>query len=129
MVLFPARRTVIILDNASSHTNDRIREAVEAYGCIVKYLPPYSPDFNPIELSFSSLKAWVRRYEAEIWPKFEGDFGEFLRYAVMRIQCDQFVVQHFRHSTYGRLVFEGDIHELNEQLYLGTAGGDCLREG
>lgn len=112
------------MDNASSHTNDRIQEAIEAYGCIVKYLPPYSPDFNPIKLSFSVLKAWVRRYGTEIWPTFDGDFGEFLRYAVMRSQCDRFATHHFRHSTYGRLVFEGDIQALNEQLYLDTAGGD-----
>lgn len=63
------------MDTASSHTNDRIREAIEAYGCIVKYLLPYSPDFNPIELSFSVLKVWVRRYGTEIWPAFDGDFG------------------------------------------------------
>lgn len=42
----------------------------------------------------------------------------------MRSQCDRFATQHFRHSTYRRLVFEGDIQALNEQLYLGTTSGD-----
>ena len=53
---FPAPRSVIIMDNASIHVNPRIKEAIEAHGCQIRYLPPYSPDFNPIELTFSVLK-------------------------------------------------------------------------
>ena len=104
------------MDNASFHCNPRIQEAIEAVGCEVKYLPPYSPDFNPIELSFSVLKAWVRRYFQEMWPLFAGDFGEFLRYAIQRSRCDRFVVKHFKHSTYGRLIFEADMQAFNREL-------------
>ena len=50
------RTMVVVLDNCSTHISDRIREAVEAGGHIIRYLPPYSPDFNPIELTFSVIK-------------------------------------------------------------------------
>ena len=61
---FPAANSVICLDNAGQYTgvSDRVKAAVEAKGCILKWLPPYSPDFSPIELTFSVLKAWIKRY-------------------------------------------------------------------
>ena len=54
---FPAPRSVFIMNNASIHCNARIKDAIQQAGCQVRYLSPYSPDFNPIELSFSVLKA------------------------------------------------------------------------
>jgi len=54
---FPGPRSVIIIDNASFYCHPRIVEAIREYGYDVRFLPPYSPDFNPIELSFSVLKA------------------------------------------------------------------------
>lgn len=51
---------VVILDNLSSHRRPVIRALIEAAGCTLLYLSPYSPDFNPIELVFSKLKALVR---------------------------------------------------------------------
>ena len=53
---WPGPRNVIILDNASAHCNPHIEEAIREAACEVKYLLPYSPDLNPIELSFSVLK-------------------------------------------------------------------------
>jgi len=113
---FPAPRSVIVMDNASVHINPRIEEVIKAHGCEVRYLPPYSPDFNPIELSFSVLKAWVRRHQDTIWPAFPDTFGEYLRYAVRRSRCDRFAHRHFRHSASGRYIFEADIQELNRRL-------------
>lgn len=52
---------VVILDNLSSHKVAGIRMAIEATGARLLYLPPYSPDFNPIEKFFSKLKALLRR--------------------------------------------------------------------
>ena len=72
---YPAFKSVIIMDNVSVHTHPNIKEAIEARGCQIRYLPPYSPDFNPIELLFSVLKAWFRRNFDEIWPQFDRDFG------------------------------------------------------
>jgi transposase len=51
---------VVVLDNLSSHKVSGVREAVEAVGAELRYLPPYSPDLNPIELAFSKLKKLLR---------------------------------------------------------------------
>ena len=51
---------IVILDNLNCHKVVGVAEAIAARGATLKYLPPYSPDFNPIELLFSKLKAWLR---------------------------------------------------------------------
>ena len=51
---------IVIMDNLASHKVAGVREAIEAVGAHVVYLPPYSPDFNPIELLFAKLKHLVR---------------------------------------------------------------------
>jgi transposase len=51
----------VILDNIGSHKVAGVREATEAAGATLKYLPPYSPDLNPIEQAFAKLKAMLRR--------------------------------------------------------------------
>jgi transposase len=51
---------VVALDNLSAHKGTSIREVIEARGCLLLYLPPYSPDFTPIEQAFSKLKAILR---------------------------------------------------------------------
>lgn len=51
---------VVILDNLSVHKAERIRQALAARGCQLLFLPPYSPDFTPIEQAFSKLKAILR---------------------------------------------------------------------
>ena len=53
---------VVIMDNLSSHKGPRIREMIEAAGATLLYLPPYSPDFNPIEQAFAKLKAFFRAF-------------------------------------------------------------------
>ena len=53
------RPHVIVMDNNSTHLDEVIASAIEAEGHIIRFLPPYSPDFNPIELAFSVLKAWL----------------------------------------------------------------------
>lgn len=53
--------SVLVLDNARAHHGGRITQIVEASGCSVLYLPPYSPDLNPIELAWGWIKRFVRR--------------------------------------------------------------------
>lgn len=62
-VLVPdlGRGDVVIMDNLSSHKRAGVREAIEAAGARLMFLPPYSPDFNPIEKAFARLKAMLRR--------------------------------------------------------------------
>ena len=51
---------VIVLDNLAVHKQPEVRAAIEAVGAQLRFLPPYSPDFNPIELAFAKLKAFLR---------------------------------------------------------------------
>jgi len=61
-VLAPALRPndIVVMDNLSSHKSERIKELVEAVGAKLWYLPPYSPDFNPIEKMWSKVKEFLR---------------------------------------------------------------------
>ena len=52
---------IVVMDNLSSHKGAGAREAIEAAGATLLYLPPYSPDFNPIENAFAKLKALLRK--------------------------------------------------------------------
>jgi transposase len=62
-VLVPDLRPgdVVIMDNLSSHKGDKVRNLIEAAGATLRFLPPYSPDFNPIENAFAKLKALLRK--------------------------------------------------------------------
>ena len=64
--LAPSLRSgqVVVMDNLSAHKGGRVREIVEGAGCELVYLPPYSPDLNPIEEAFSKVKGLMRRAEA-----------------------------------------------------------------
>ena len=112
---YPGERSIIVLDNVSMHVDHRILEAIQARGCLVKYLPPYSPDYNPIELSFSVLKAWMRRFFEAFRHVFQDDFEGFLRYAVENSGCDRFAVAHFRHSPAG-YIFNGEIEAFEREM-------------
>jgi transposase len=65
-VLVPSLRTgqVVVMDNLGAHRPKRIRELIEQQGCELLYLPPYSPDLNPIEEAFSKLKHILRKIGA-----------------------------------------------------------------
>ena len=65
-ILAPSLRPgdVVILDNLPAHKGAAAREAIEAAGARLRFLPPYSPDFNPIEMAFSKLKALLRKAAA-----------------------------------------------------------------
>lgn len=52
---------IVVMDNLGSHKGAGVREAIEAVGASLLYLPPYSPDFNPIENAFAKLKAMLRK--------------------------------------------------------------------
>lgn len=61
-VLVPTLRRgdVVVLDNLAVHKQPEVRTAIEQVGAHLRFLPPYSPDFNPIELAFAKLKAFLR---------------------------------------------------------------------
>ena len=69
---------IVLLDNLGSHKVEGVRTAVEAAGAILRYLPPYSPDFNPIEKLFSKLKALLRRAAKRSTDALWQEIGELL---------------------------------------------------
>ncbi len=70
-VLVPELETgmLVIMDNLPAHKVAGVRQAIEEAGARLLYLPPYSPDFNPIELAFSKLKAGLRKAAARTIPE------------------------------------------------------------
>lgn len=72
-VLIPTLRPgdIVVMDNLPAHKPPAIREALERAGAELRFLPPYSPDFNPIELAFSKIKAHLKkaaaRTLADLW--------------------------------------------------------------
>ena len=71
--LVPHLRTgdIVIMDNLRSHKVSGVREAIEEAKAFVLYLPPYSPDFNPIEMLWSKLKAFLRKEKARSLPDLD----------------------------------------------------------
>ena len=88
---------IVVMDNLSSHKVDGVRRAIKAKGAFLLYLPPYSPDLNPIELAFSKLKAPLRKAAArsvdELWRVIGDLLDEFSQQ-----ECQKF----FRHAGYDR---------------------------
>ena len=72
---------VVIMDNLGSHKRPGIRAAIEAAGASLLYLPPYSPDLNPIENAFSKFKALLRKAAERtlegLWAAIGDTLGEF----------------------------------------------------
>jgi transposase len=68
--------TVIVLDNLATHRNKEAAKALREHGCWFLYLPPYSPDLNPIEQAFSKLKAHLRRIGARTFTSLFNAIGE-----------------------------------------------------
>lgn len=73
------RGDIVIMDNVPAHKVDGVREAIEAVGATLCYLPPYSPDLNPIELSFSALKAFLRKFAERTEDALCRRIGRFVR--------------------------------------------------
>ena len=63
---------VVVMDNLPAHRVSGVRKAIEAAGARLLYLPPYSPDFNPVEMAFAKLKALLRAAAARTIPDLWG---------------------------------------------------------
>jgi transposase len=82
--LVPALRPgdIVVMDNLPAHKNEQVRKLIEAAGATLRYLPPYSPDFNPIEQFFAKLKAMLRKAKERSVPGIYDQIGSLLdRYA------------------------------------------------
>jgi len=86
---------IVVMDNLKPHKTKGVREAIEAAGATLLYLPPYSPDLNPIELAFAKLKALLRkaaeRTAESLWNRIGALLDDFTP-----AEC----ANYFRHDGY-----------------------------
>ena len=124
MTPFPGPRSVLIMDNVSTHHSPYVRELCRQAGVVLEYLPPYSPHFSPIEESFSVLKAWIRRNRTLAEP-LKGCFQLFLEIAVAKCNfkrtargffgaCGIHVSDEDEDVDYDSLLVEEDLVELRD---------------
>ena len=95
LVLTLERGDIVVMDNVPSHKVDGVQAAIEAAGATLRYLPPYSPDLNPIEAAYSACKAFLRKCAERTEQALSRRIGQFVR----RLQpeaCTNF----FAHAGY-----------------------------
>ena len=86
-VLVPTLRPgdVVVMDNLPAHKPLAVRKAIEAAGAELRLLPPYSPDFNPIELAFAKIKASLKKAAVRTLP----DLWDAIRDAIDAVKPDE----------------------------------------
>ena len=79
-ILAPSLQTgqIVVMDNLSTHTGEKVRQVLATKGCQLLFLPSYSPDFSPIEEAFSKLKAFLRRVGARVPEMLKEAIGQAL---------------------------------------------------
>ena len=87
------------MDNLSAHKGRKVRELIERRGCKLLYLPPYSPDFNPIEEAFSKIKGILRKGEVRTREALVRAMGVAISAVSARDAWG-----YFEHCGYGLLV-------------------------
>jgi transposase len=86
---------IVVMDNLSSHKNPAIRRAIRAVGAKLFYLPPYSPDLNPIEQAFAKLKTLLRKANARSFEQIQAAIARLLK-TITPHDCRNF----FAHAGY-----------------------------
>ena len=81
---------IVFMDNVSTHLVDGVEEAIVARGASVFYLPPYSPDFNPIEQLFAKLKSFLRKAKARTVAQLWKTIASFLK-IVSKSECKAYL--------------------------------------
>ena len=79
-VLVPGLRSgdVVVMDNLRCHKSPPVRDAIQAAGAELRFLPPYSPDFNPIEMAFAKIKALLRKAAARTRDALWDEVGRII---------------------------------------------------
>jgi transposase len=96
---WPERNSVLVMDNASIHHTERIRQMCHKAGVMLVYLPPYSPDLNPIEEFFAELKAFIKGSWHNYKENPQQGFDTFLEWCIDVVgRNKQSARGHFRHA-------------------------------
>jgi transposase len=83
----------VVMDHCPIHKVSGVEEAIEACGARVEYLPEYSPDLNPIELSFRKFKAYLRKFAERTVPTLYQRVGAFVP-TLSRAECRNYFRRH-----------------------------------
>lgn len=86
---------IVVMNNVPSHKVAGVQDAIEACGATLRYLPPYSPDLNPIEMAYSAFKAFLRKVGERTEDGLQKRIGQFIRRLPPQI-CENF----FTHAGY-----------------------------
>jgi transposase len=105
-------RSVLVMDNARIHCSEELQQMCNDVGVLLVYLPPYSPDYNPIEQSFNQIKQWMRKYRDKL--QHCDSFEDFFEWALEDFNVTGDPGSHFRHAGYTRQRPE------SSQMYLET---------
>jgi transposase len=92
------RNDIVVMDNLPAHKVPGVQDAIEAAGAMVRYLPQYSPDLNPIEMPFSKVKAFLRKFSERTIRGLCKRIGSF----VPTIGCAE-CRNYFRHAGYASI--------------------------
>jgi transposase len=90
-ILMPSLRPgdVVIMDNLGSHKSAALRSILKAAGARLWYLPPYSPDLNPIEQTFAKIKHWMRAAQKRTIDEISRHLGELIQ-AIQPDECKNY---------------------------------------
>jgi transposase len=89
---------IVVMDNLSSHKVAGVRKAIASVGAKVLYLPPYSPDLNPIENAFAKLKTLLRKSKLRTMEELWNKLGELCD-VFSPVECENY----FKHAGYGKI--------------------------
>lgn len=89
-------RDIVVMDNLGSHKAEAVRQAIKQAGARLVFLPPYSPDLNPIEQFFSTLKHWLRKARERTIDGLNDRIGEILKRFPPK-----YCKNYFRNAGYG----------------------------
>jgi transposase len=92
------RGDIVVIDNLPAHKVPGVKEAIEAAGATLQYLPQYSPDLNSIEMPFSKFKAFLRKVSVRTVRGLCRQIGSFLP-TVSRTECRNYL----RHAGYASI--------------------------
>ena len=93
---------MVVMDNLSAHKSEEVRQLIEGRGCEVLFLPPYSPDYNPIEEAFSKIKGLLGKAQA----RTRGALIEALGVAILAVTVEDAVgfLEHCGYRRVGQLL-------------------------
>ncbi len=113
----PGPRSIVIMDNAWINMYRELQESIHQTGARLLFLPPYSPELNPIEVGFGSLKAWIQKHANLCFPLYLGKVLEVGMRLCTKKQKDpdSTCVSLFRHCGYGTSLEQDVFRRMIDQ--------------